>query len=333
MSTRAPAIQRPDERDAPPMPTQNLIATMARLRAAHDHRPDSPPTLTDLRRAFTPAGVRFAVPDDVTVVPATAGGVDAHWFRASGADAARAVLYLHGGGFSLGSHESHGELIARIARACGIQVLAADYRLAPEHPFPAAVEDATAVWRWLRDDLRLPAGRLAVVGDSAGGGLALSLLVALRDAGEDLPAGVVVMSPWTDLTLSGASLMSRVDADPVLDPALLRSLADRYLAGADPRSPLASPLLADLSGLPPLLIQVGTEEILFDDAERLAERAEAAGVDVTLQVTQGAPHVFQSMVGAPEATEATDEIATFIAAWSQCANDSVERSSRAPARE
>ncbi len=200
----------------------------------------------------------------------------------------------------LGSIRSHGELAARLGRASGMRVLSADYRLAPEDTFPAAVDDAVAAWRWLRTDQHLDAASLAVAGDSAGGGLALALLITLRDAGEALPAAAAVISPATDLTTSGASMTERADQDPIFTPETVRHLAASYLAGADPASPLASPLFASLAGLPPLLIQAGTAEILLSDSERLARAAAEAGVDVTLQIGKGLPHVYPSMLGTPK---------------------------------
>src|ERR1700730_10717731 len=168
------------------------------------------------------------------------------------------LLFLHGGGYELGSLRSDGELAARLGRASGMRILFPEYRLAPEHPFPAAIDDVLAVWRWLRAGQDLGARSLAVAGDSAGGGLAVALLVATRDAGEPMPAAAVLMSPTVDLTSSGASMTERADQDPISTPAMLRQFAADYLAGGDPKTPLASPLFASLSGVPPLLIQVGT---------------------------------------------------------------------------
>ena len=212
-----------------------------------------PPTLEERRAAFAPADRLHPVPDDVLVSEVTAGGVPAHWLTAPGADAGRVLLFLHGGGYQLGLLRSDGELAARLGRASGMRVLFPEYRLAPEHPFPAAINDVLAAWRWLRTDQDLNARSLAVAGDSAGGGLAVALLVATRDAEETLPAAAVLMSPMVDLTSSGASMTERADQDPFSTPAMLRQLAAGYLAGADPKTPLASPLFASLSGLPPLL--------------------------------------------------------------------------------
>jgi epsilon-lactone hydrolase len=270
------------------------------------------PPLAELRANFAPGGHPHPVPDDVVVTDVSAGGVPAHWLDAPGTDAGRVLLFLHGGGFEFGSVRSDGELAARLGRAGGMRVLFLEYRLAPEHHFPAAIDDVLTAWRWLRTDQGLSAGSLAVAGDSAGGGLAVGLLVATRDAGEALPAGAVLMSPTVDLTSSGASMTERADQDPISTPALLRRLAASYLAGADPRAPLASPLFASLAGLPPLLVQVGTADVLLSDAERLAAKAAEAGVDVTLEVGEGLPHVYPIMLGTPEAAAATERSGKFL---------------------
>ena len=209
---------------------------------------------------------------------------------------------------------SDGELAARLGRASGMRVLFPEYRLAPEHPFPAAIDDVLAAWRWLRTDQDLSAPSIAVAGDSAGGGLTVALLVALRDAGEALPAASALMSPTVDLTSSGASMTERADQDPISTPAMLRQFAAAYLAGADPKTPLASPLFASLTGLPPLLVQVGTADLLLSDAERLAAAATEAGVDVRLEVGEGLTDVYQLLLGTPEAAQATEQIGKFLRA-------------------
>jgi monoterpene epsilon-lactone hydrolase len=296
----------------PSQAMQNLIDALRDRRKASAGQP--PPPLEEVRAAFAPAGRLHPVPDDVLVTEVTAGGVPAHWLDAPGADTGRVLLFLHGGGFRLGSLRSHGELAARLGRASGMRVLFPEYRLAPEHPFPAAIDDVLAAWRWLRTGQDLSAGSMAVAGDSAGGGLAVALLVALRDAGEALPAAAALMSPHVDLTSSGASMTERADQDPVLTPAMIRQFASDYLAGADPETPLASPLFASLAGLPPLLVQAGTAELLLSDSERLARAAAEARVDVTLQIGEGLPHAYQIMLGTPEAAEATDQIGKFLRA-------------------
>jgi epsilon-lactone hydrolase len=271
-------------------------------------------TIDERRATFAPAGRVHALPDDVLVTEVAAGGVPGHWLASPEVDAGRVLLFLHGGGYELGSLRSDGELAARLGRAGGMRVLFIDYRLAPEHPFPAAVDDVVAAWRWLRADQELHARSLAVAGDSAGGGLAVALLVALRDAGEALPAAAVLMSPTVDLTSSGDSMTERAKQDPISTPAMLRQFAADYLAGADPTTPLASPLFASLAGLPPMLVQVGTADLLLSDSERLAAAAADADVHVTLEVGEGLPHVYQLLLGTPEAAEATDRVGRFLRA-------------------
>jgi acetyl esterase/lipase len=215
-------------------------------------------------------------------------------------------LYLHGGWYVFGSAATYRELIGRLSLATGMWVLAPDYRLAPEHPFPAAVDDAVAAYRWLLG-IGIEPGRIVIAGDSAGGGLAMATLVALSDAGDQLPAAAVLLSPAIDLTCSGDSYTSRATSDPLFTREQVVTLVAHYLAGADPTSPLASPIYADLAGLPPLLVHVGSDEVLLDDSTRLAERARAAGVEVDLKVWDGMWHGFQRFAGR-EVVEAQDSI-------------------------
>jgi len=294
----------------PSQAMQDMIDAFMDQRKASASQP--PATLEERRAAFAPAGRIHPVPHDVLVRDVDAGGVPAHWLTAPGTDTARVLLFLHGGGFELGSLRSDGELAARLGRASGMRVLFPEYRLAPEHPFPAAIDDVLAAWRWLSTGQDLSPESLAVAGDSAGGGLAVALLAAARDAGAALPAAAVLMSPTVDLTSSGASMTERAGQDPFSTPAMLRQFAAGYLAGADPTTPLASPLFASLAGLPPLLIQVGTADLLLSDSERLAAAATEAGVDVTLEVGEGLPHVYQILLGTPEAAEATERIGKFL---------------------
>jgi epsilon-lactone hydrolase len=241
-----------------------------------------------------------------------AGGVAAEWVSAPGVDPERAVLYLHGGGYAIGSVSTHRRLAYDISAASGARVLVIDYRLAPEHPFPAAVEDAAKAWRWLLQQ-GLAAGRLAIAGDSAGGGLTVATLVNLRDQKLALPACAVAISPWVDLEGAGNSITARAGQDPMVQKDGLLWMAGMYLAGADPKTPLAAPLHADLTGLPPMLVQVGTAETLLDDATRIAEKLHAAGVEVRLAVWPNMPHVFPFF--APILSEGRDgclEIGAFI---------------------
>jgi monoterpene epsilon-lactone hydrolase len=254
----------------------------------------------------------FPLPDDVEVEAVDADGVPALWLTPPGASDKRTILYSHGGYYQRGSPATHQELAARIARAASARALAIDYRLAPEHPHPAAVDDAVTAYSWLLGQGPSPE-EVALAGDSAGGGLTMAALVAMRDRSVPLPAAVAVLSPWVDLALTGESIAERQAVDPVLDLATKRQAVANYLDGGDPKAPLASPLYADLSGLPPLLIQVGTDEILYDDSKRLAAAAEQAGVEVTLEVGEGMIHVFQFVAVVPEAQAATDRIGRFFA--------------------
>jgi monoterpene epsilon-lactone hydrolase len=243
----------------------------------------------------------------------SAGGVDGEWIAPSGASQDKAILYFHGGGFRLGSVASHRDLIARIAAASGCRALAINYRLAPEHRFPAALDDTVAAYRGMLDGGLKPEN-IAFAGDSAGGNLVLAAMLSLRERGLPLPVAGVQMSPWTDLAATGASYVSRADADPIHVRPMILALAKNYLGpDGDPRNPLASPLYADLRELPPLLIQVGDRETVLDDSTKFAEKARAAGVDVELQVWDGMIHVFQ-MFGAElaEARQAVDAIAGFL---------------------
>ncbi len=247
--------------------------------------------------------------DDVTLAPRTLGGVPALDVQVEGADGDAVIFYLHGGGYVIGSARTGANLAAPLARRTGLPAVSLDYRLAPENPFPAAIDDALAAYK----DLLGGGRQIVIAGDSAGGGLALATMLAARRDGLPLPAAAVVFSPWTDLTLSGASFDTRGDFDPLFSREHMEAYAKHYLAGHDPHDGLASPLLADLTGLPPLLIQVGSAEVLLDDALQLAVRAAEQEVDVSLDVVSGAPHVYQLMVGVmDEADEALDHAARFI---------------------
>jgi epsilon-lactone hydrolase len=261
-----------------------------------------------LERLFTD----FPSARQVKCEPVSAGGVKAEWITAPNAAADRAILYLHGGGYIMGSINTHRELIARLSKAAQARILALDYRLAPEHPFPAPVEDATAAYRWMLAQGLKPS-RIAVAGDSAGGGLTVAALVAFRDAGLPMPAAGIPISPWVDLEAIGESMKTRSSQDPIVKPEMIREIARVYLAGQNPRSPLAAPLYADLHGLPPLLIHVGDAEALLDDSKRLAERAKAAGVDVTLEVWPEMPHVWHLFAHfLPEGQQAIDRVGEFV---------------------
>ena len=250
------------------------------------------------------------LPKQVRCQPVDVDGIPAEWIETPDSTLG-VMLYLHGGAYSLGSVVTHRELIARLAGATRRKALAINYRLAPENPFPAALDDTVAAYRWLLAQGISP-DRIVIAGDSAGGGLAIAALVALRDAGTALPAAAVCFSPWLDLTLSGASVRTQAAADPILDAASLDRYARAYAAGHPLNHPLLSPLFADLRGLPPVLLQVGSEEILFDDSTRLAEDARAAGVAVTLQTWEGLFHVFQMFSFLPETARAVEHVAKFL---------------------
>ena len=268
------------------------------------------------------------LPPDVTTTPGEFGGVPVVTVRTPGGDPTRAVLYFHGGAYALGSAALSVGLAQDVARRARAPVVSVDYRLAPEHPFPAAADDALVAYRALLG--RMSPDRVAVVGAAAGGGLVAALLAALGDEGLPQPSSAVLFSPWADLSLSGYSLTTRAATDPFLTPGGLRIRATDYLDGADPRSGRVSAVYADLAGLAPLLIQVGTHEILLDDAVRLAERAAAADVPVRLQVWPGLPHVFQGYAATvDDAAAALDVVGSFVTDhWSPAGDSTTERRRR-----
>jgi len=250
--------------------------------------------------------------EDVRCEKVNAAGIPAEWITTSEADKERVIFYLHGGGYVLCSINTHREMISRLSRAAGARALAIDYRLAPENPFPAALDDSVAAYRWLLS-LGVDPARVVVAGDSAGGGLTVATLVALRDAGEPLPAAGVCISPWADLECSWESMMTTAEDEGMIARDMILGMAKAYLGETGPRTALASPIHADLTGLPPLLIQVGTAGDLLHDATRLAERAKADGVDVTLEPWEEMIHVWHMFAGMlPEGQQAIDRIGEFI---------------------
>jgi epsilon-lactone hydrolase len=245
------------------------------------------------------------------VLPVDAGGVPGEFITTPASRPDRDVLFLHGGGYVTGSGALYRHFTWRIAMAARARVLVIDYRLAPEHPFPAALDDALAAYRWLVAGRAVPR-RTAVMGDSAGGGLALALLLKLRDDGLELPAAAIALSPWTDLALTGASLSVNEKSDPMVSTADARLFANCYLAGADPRNPYASPLYGNPAGLPPTLIHVGSDEILHDDAVRMAAILRAAGCRAEIEVWPRMPHVWHLFAPVlPEARQAIANIGAF----------------------
>jgi acetyl esterase/lipase len=293
------------------MSRQQRDALDALLRSAP--RSETPPPVEEQRSGFDAAITRPA-PEEVTTRRTELGGRPALEFEPAGALARGRLLYLHGGGYVVGSPGTHEGLVGELARRTGLRATSVDYRLAPEHTFPAAVDDGLAAYRALLAEGIAPQD-LVVAGDSAGGGLSIATLLAAREAGLPQPAAAALFSPWTDLTLTGESMHSKEEADPIFVGADLRAYADLYVGADDRAQPLASPLFADLSGLPPLLVQVGANEVLLDDAVRLAGRAGAADVEVTLEIGPGLPHVFQHHYGRlDEADAALDRAARFLTA-------------------
>ncbi len=279
------------------------------------HAPPSN-SIAQMRQNLDRLGQRLKPPKTVGIERTWVEGLQSDWLTPAAASDGTAVdarlLYLHGGGYICGSFASHRGLVGNLAQACGVRTLMPEYRLAPEYPFPAALEDSLRVYRHLLDDGVAP-HRLVLGGESAGGGLAIATLLALKDEGLPLPAAAFVLSPWTDLAATGESLHTRARQDPWFEPEGVAVAAAFYIGDESNTNPLISPLYGDLSGLPPLLIHVGDYEILRDDSTRLAEKALAAGVDVTLRVWEGMWHVFQSLAGrVPEARESVDEVGAWV---------------------
>ena len=243
------------------------------------------------RQRIDEVGSVWPAATDVKLEPVDLGGVPGEWSSVAGSDASRVLMFFHGGGYCSGSIRSHRRLVTEAGRAAGIRTLAVGYRLAPEHPFPAAMEDALTAWHFLRQQ-GIAARHIAIGGDSAGGGLAVVLNNRLRDADEELPGCVWLVSPWTDLTMSGSTLITKDNVDPIIHKGYLGELADAYVPpGMDRKDPRVSPLYADLKGLPPMLVQVGSAETLLEDATRFAAAAGAADVSVTLEIW---PHMIHA---------------------------------------
>ena len=273
---------------------------------------DTAADVASVRAAFNALLAQVPVPEDVLRKPTEIGGVGGIEVTIPGNESERVILYFHGGVYVIGSAATSVPLVGDLVRRTGVNAVTLDYRLAPEHPYPAAVEDARAAYAGLLAQGMDP-GRIVLAGDSAGGGLAVATLLAAREAGLPMPSCAFLMSPYADLTLSGETLTERQSLDPILTLEGLRVRAPEYLAGADAADPLISPIFGDLSGLPPLLIQVGSHEILLSDALRLAARAAISDVAVTLDVTPGVPHVFQGYAGLlDEAGAALDRASDFV---------------------
>ena len=289
------------------------------IQAVRGHLAKLPPasalTIEQRRAQYDRAERVFPTPGDVKIERVPAPERPAEWLEPPGVRADTVLLYLHGGGYVIGSPRSHRHLAAAIARAAGTRALVLDYRLAPEHPFPAALDDAIAAYQWLRGQGIAP-GRIVVAGDSAGGGLTVATLLALRDRGLPRPAAGVCISPWVDLTCSGKSYATKAASDPIVAHDTITALAEAYVGtSGDRKAPLASPLHADLRHLPPLLVQVGSEEVLLDDALGLGARARAAGVDATVEEWPAMIHVWHWFLPMlDEAEQAVAVIGKFIRA-------------------
>lgn len=270
-------------------------------------------SLKDRRRRYELFRQRFLkTPPSLICEKFDIEGVPAEWMSFPESRSDRTVLYLHGGAFVMCSIESHRHLIAQIARACEARVLAIDYRLAPEFPYPAALQDAMTAYKYLIKKTGAPQ-QIALIGDSAGGGLAVSLLIAMRDGNQPMPAAVVCLCPWVDLTAGGESIVTKAREEFIIPVKDMHLAIEAYLNGADPKTPTISPIFADLRGLPPMLIQAGTSEVLLDDARRLAKRAQECDVAVTLEIWEQMIHVwhfFSSVM--PEARQAIARVGQFV---------------------
>ena len=290
------------------MPSEQFQNVVTMLRSAASEGA-AEMTVEEWRQAYAGLGAIVPRREGVPVTPVDAGGVAAEWI---GAGDGPVVVYLHGGGYCIGSLDTHRPMLTHLAAATGGSILAVDYRLAPEHPHPAALEDATAAFRFVLASGVDPR-HLVIAGDSAGGGLTLATLVALRDAGDPMPAAGVCISPWADLTQSGTTIITNAAIDPMVRAADLERWAAAYRATRPADDPAISPLFAQLHDLPPLLVEVGTAEVLLDDARRLALAVRDAGGRVALTVGDGMIHVWHFFAGTvPEADEGIERVAAFI---------------------
>ena len=265
-----------------------------------------------MREGMEAVTASSVLPEGTVCEPVDVDGIPAEWIDGPDVDRGRVLLYFHGGGYVLGSIATHRAMVAQIAAEAGVRALLIDYRLAPEHPFPAAVEDAVSAYRFLRDD-GYKSTEIALGGDSAGGGLTLACLLSLRDEEEPLPEAAILLSPWVDLEGLGESMTTRADADPMIDRDGLLKMSALYLNGESPRNPLAAPLHANLLGLPPLYIQAGTAETLLDDATRIEANARRAGVPTEMGLYPDLIHVFQAFAPqVPEAVEAIQKLGAYL---------------------
>lgn len=292
------------------MSKQEMDAVIQLLNA---NQADGDPSVEEQRAGMEALAGSFPLPEGAQQRAETIAGVPCEWQSVEGAKDDAVLLYFHGGGYVIGSVNTHHGLVSGFSGASGITGLSVDYRLAPEHPFPAAVEDAVAVYHALLEQGRDPA-KIAIGGDSAGGGLSLALLLAARERGLPQPACAALLSPWSDLRIVAKAYESRKESDPMVRKDGISAMAAHYLGETDPTNPLASPILADLSGLAPMIIHVGDREVLLDDSVDLAARAQEAGVDVTLKVWPDMIHVFQAFYPmVEEARQSIAEMGAFIA--------------------
>jgi len=285
----------------------NTVLEMIRVRSAETRN-----TIDDERLSYERIMSTLPIDDDIETERVGVNGVAAEWIWAPESDKRRVILYLHGGGYVIGSVRTHRVLLAHLARAAKARVLALDYRLAPETPFPGPIDDTVNAYQWLLSEGIEPAN-MAIAGDSAGGGLVVAALVALKSVGEPLPAAGVCISPWSDMESTGGSMMTNSESDPSVSKERLLKLAGIYLNGKNPQAPLASPIHADLTGLPPLLLQVGSIEVLLDDSTMLKEQSHKAGVSVQMEVWDDMPHVWHHYAPIlPEARKAISKIGEFL---------------------
>ncbi|HCI78134.1 MAG TPA: alpha/beta hydrolase [Ktedonobacter sp.] len=289
-----------------------------RIRQFLQGEKNAPPASIDVQRKGLDTLNERLMGEPVELLPGTqvekvvANGVPSEWIYFADSDKERVVLYFHGGAYLLGSGDSHREAVARLSAASGLRALLPEYRLAPEHPFPAAVEDAHSAYRWLLAQGTQPE-HIVISGDSAGGGLSLALLLSIRNAGDPMPAGAVLLSPWTDLAGTGETMKTRKEIDPWIGAESIPMIGQLYAGQEDVRNPLISPVYADLHGLPPLLIEVGDDEVLLDDSTRIVEHAGTSGVEVTLHVWAGMWHVFPAFAFLiDEGKQAMEEMGAFI---------------------
>lgn len=290
------------------MASPEFAAFLNTLRA---RRAPADLSFAELRQRFSSFAGQFVPAADLRFEPADAGGVSAEWCYPPKVGSSGVILYLHGGGYCLASIKDYREFVGRLAKATGCRVLSVEYRLAPEHPFPAALDDALQAYRWLSGICG--AKGILLGGDSAGGGLATALLMSLRDQGETLPAGAFLISPSTDLAKEGASMQTRAAVDPIISPETTTRYAKAYAGKRSVREPLISPLYGNLAGLPPMLILVGDCERLLDDSTRLAARAKDAGTTVTIEIWDEMVHIWPFFAAIlPEGRAAIERIAGFV---------------------